>query len=370
MPGATPALTESFGMTGSETLVPLELILCTEELNRRPTRAPDYATEIRALLALAQALVDSPRTILQALSDTVLTLLNADSAGLSLLTPDETQFHWPSVSGMWSPHAGGGILRDSSPCGDVLAADAPLLFRRFERRYPHLMQATPLAEECLLAPFYVAGKAVGTIWAIAHDARRQFDSEDLRQLESLGKFASAAYQATEALNNEKEFNRSIIDSSPDCIKVLDLDARLLSIYNCYRLLGIEDAQPYLNTSLDRLLARSRPRGSACGSRSGQGGRRRQFRRLFPHPAGRTQVVGRLDRPHPEFKRPARAPARGVARCDRTPASRNEPRISGHDQSGPRAVGRHRRDDEGHRRPTGCTFRAVSVCVGRGRRSGR
>ena len=37
---------------------------------------------------------------------------------------------------------------------------------------------------------------MGTIWAIAHDDRRQFDAEDLRQLESLGRFAAAAYQTT------------------------------------------------------------------------------------------------------------------------------------------------------------------------------
>ena len=37
----------------------LESILCTEELNRRPIRAADYATENRALVALVQALADS-----------------------------------------------------------------------------------------------------------------------------------------------------------------------------------------------------------------------------------------------------------------------------------------------------------------------
>ena len=226
--------------------MPLESILCTEELNRQPARAPDYATENRALLALAQALAVSPHTILQTLSDSVLTLLKADSAGLSLLTQDEKRFYWPAIAGMWSEHAGGGTPREFGPCGDVLDCNAPLLFRRFERRYSYFLEAAPLAEECLLVPFYVDGKAVGTIWAIAHDARRRFDAEDLRQLTSLGKFASAAYQATQALNAEKEFNRSIISSSPDCIKILDLQGNLLSILNGQALLGIEDIEPFLN----------------------------------------------------------------------------------------------------------------------------
>jgi hypothetical protein len=44
----------------SGSLVPLEAILCTEELHRRPTRPPDYQAENRALGALVQALADSP----------------------------------------------------------------------------------------------------------------------------------------------------------------------------------------------------------------------------------------------------------------------------------------------------------------------
>ena len=83
----------------------------------------------------------------------------------------------------------------------MLDRDAPLLFTHFERRYPYLLAATPPAEECLLVPFYVKGKSVGTIWAIAHDERRKFDAEDLRLLESLGRFASAAYQAVESLSD-------------------------------------------------------------------------------------------------------------------------------------------------------------------------
>jgi PAS domain-containing protein len=57
------------------------------------------------------------------------------------------------------------------------------------------MPVSPAAEECLLVPFYVDGKAVGTIWGIMHTDRRKFDAEDDRVMASLGKFASSAYQA-------------------------------------------------------------------------------------------------------------------------------------------------------------------------------
>ena len=77
----------------------LESILCTEELNRRPIRAADYTRENRALVALMQALADSPGTILQTLAETILEDLNAGSAGVSLLTADEESFFWPAIAG-------------------------------------------------------------------------------------------------------------------------------------------------------------------------------------------------------------------------------------------------------------------------------
>jgi PAS domain S-box-containing protein len=181
----------------------LESILRMEEFHRRPCRPPDYEKENRALGALMSALVASPGTILQTLAEKVLEALPADSAGLSLLTKDEKSFYWPAIAGAWQPHIGGGTPRDFGPCGDVLDRNVAMLFTHWERRYPYLRPATPLAEEGLLVPFYVNGKAVGTIWAIAHNDRRKFDAEDLRLLESLGRFASAAYQAVASIDDLK-----------------------------------------------------------------------------------------------------------------------------------------------------------------------
>jgi PAS domain S-box-containing protein len=183
--------------------VSLESILCTEELPNRPWRPPDHEKENSALVALTSALADSPRTILQTLADKVLEILHADSAGLSLLTKDEKRFYWAAIAGTWRPHIGGGTPRDFGPCGDVLDHNIPMLFTHWERRYPYLSTAMPLADEGLLVPFYVNGKAVGTIWAIAHNNRRKFDAEDLRLLESMSRFASAAYQAVKSIEDLK-----------------------------------------------------------------------------------------------------------------------------------------------------------------------
>lgn len=183
----------------------LDSILCTEELRRRPWRPPDYEKENSALGALLSALLHSPSNILQTLAETILDVTRCDSCGLSLLTKDDggKRFYWPAIAGMWKPHTGGGTPRDFGPCGDVLDRDCTLLFRHFERRYPYLLPVIPAAEECLLVRFYVGGKAVGTIWAIMHDAHRKFDAEDDRLMSTLGRFASLAYQTLESIEHLK-----------------------------------------------------------------------------------------------------------------------------------------------------------------------
>jgi PAS domain S-box-containing protein len=185
--------------------VSVESILCTEELRRRPWRPPDYAKENRAVVALATALVESPHTILQTLADTILEVTRSDSAGVSLLSTDDggKRFYWPAIAGIWKPHVGGGTPRDFGPCGDTLDRNTTLLFRHLELRYTYFQPVTPPPVETLLVPFYVGGKAVGTIWSLMHDDVRKFDAEDERLMGVLGKVASLAYQTVASIDNLK-----------------------------------------------------------------------------------------------------------------------------------------------------------------------
>jgi GAF domain-containing protein len=240
----------------ADATAPLESILRTERLRARPQRSPDHESENRALASLVQALADSPRTILQTLADKVLEVLRAGSAGLSLLTKNGERFYWTAIAGLWSPHLGGGTPRDFGPCGDVLDRNAPLLFTHWERRYPYLATATPLAEEGILVPFHVEGKAVGTIWAISHDPHRKFDSEDLRLLESLGRFASAAYQAVESLeavDRGRVALSQVIASAMDAIITFDSTRRVelfnAAAENIFRL----PAGKAIGASIDQIL---------------------------------------------------------------------------------------------------------------------
>ncbi len=178
--------------------VDLESVIATAELNRRPPRPPDLASENRALVALAEAMAGAPDGILQNLAETALELCRAHSAGISLIDGDRERFRRAALAGQWAPYLGGGSRRDFGPCGTALERNIPLLFSRPERYFKDLAAVKPRIEEGLVIPFHVGGQAVGTIWVMAHDPSRSFDAEDLRVLNDLAHFAAAALSAKRA----------------------------------------------------------------------------------------------------------------------------------------------------------------------------
>ena len=174
------------------------LILSAEVLRSQNGNRPDFEKENAALISLMHSLAKSPSTILHHLVSAILDLTNAQSSGISFLNHDRSRFYWPAIAGEWSKHEGGGTPRDFGPCGTVLDRNAPLLFRRPQNLFPYLADAKPALEDALLFPFYVEGEAVGTIWAVTHDASVLFDAEDLRIMANLVDFASAAHQSVKA----------------------------------------------------------------------------------------------------------------------------------------------------------------------------
>src|SRR5688572_9769740 len=174
----------------------LDQVLITGELDARPSRAPDFEAENRALSTLAEALATSPQTVLQKLAEIVLELCRAESAGISILeyNGDTPVFRWRAAAGAFSANIGGTMPRDASPCGTVIERNAVLLFDRAERHFTALRGVEPRIYENLLAPFQLDGRPAGTVWAIRHDPEGSFDREDARLLGSLARFAAAAYQ--------------------------------------------------------------------------------------------------------------------------------------------------------------------------------
>jgi GAF domain-containing protein len=186
----TPILIEP----DAEVACDLESVIVTHELSLRESRRVDTPAEDRAVLELVSELSKTPNQFFQKLVQTVLYLSVADSAGISLLNEERGRFVWPAVAGGLTPYLGGGTPREFGPCGTVLERNAPLLFRHPERHFGYLNPIKPPLEEVLLIPFYMNGKAVGTIWAVIHKKNRHFDAEDKRLLENLSQFAASAYR--------------------------------------------------------------------------------------------------------------------------------------------------------------------------------
>lgn len=189
----------------------LESVLSTDELSARPLRKPDHQAENNALLTIAARLSDSPQTALQAIAEVAQKICRAGSAGISLLSQRTGDLSWAAVAGAWKPLVGSGIPCPFGPCGVITDRAAAQLFTRPQRRYPTLAAIAPAIEEALFVPFSVAGKAVGTVWVLAHDTARKFDAEDARLLENLGRLAGAACLLCSERDGREEASQSLRD---------------------------------------------------------------------------------------------------------------------------------------------------------------
>ncbi len=237
---------------GTQAHVCLDDVLVTDQLRSRTPRRPDYASEIEVRNMLAAMMSTAPRDLPDALLAAALRLCNAGTAGLSLLekTPsNESVFRWTNLAGVLKEYVGGCTPRDLSPCGVTLDHGSAQLFYYPGRYFPSLAGASPEIVEGLVVPL-LSGEPVGTLWIVSHDTDRQFDAEDARIMTSIAILAGSALRMIRALESERlarqaaeeqvaarrtveetlraseEFNRKILASTSDCMKVLDLDFRL------------------------------------------------------------------------------------------------------------------------------------------------
>ena len=234
-------------------------VLMTGVLTSRPAREPDFKAQSQALDTLAQHLMDDPQSILKTLVRLALDLCRADTVGVSLLETalDGTSFfRWVAIAGALEALEQSTTPGNFSPCGTTLACNLPQLYSYPERFFTYLYHPQFSVVEGLLIPLGVNDRPLGTLWIVSHHENRRFDAEDQRLMMSLGGFTASALHSMQQMSQtaatalrHEQFNQQILDSSDDCIKVLDLEGRLLFMSQPGQvLLGIQDITPFLNTS--------------------------------------------------------------------------------------------------------------------------
>jgi PAS domain S-box-containing protein len=92
-------------------------------------------------------------------------------------------------------------------------------------------------------------------------------------------------RAHDALRSREAFLQCLIESSPDCINVLDLEGRLRSMsHGGQRILGIDDVRPYIGRSWPDMFREDASAAQAALERARRGGTAR-FEGLAPTVAG-------------------------------------------------------------------------------------
>ena len=176
----------------------LKEVLITRQLAFRRLPAPRSGQEVSSLKQLADCFRAPEGVILQKFTDLTLEVCDAGSAGVSLLeTSDsgEEIFCWAALSGGLAPCAGFTTSRYASASGACLDEGGPILLDRPARAFLYLDEIRIPIVEGLVLPLYDGnGRALGTVWVVFHDERRQFDGEDLRLMESLTQLLSTGLE--------------------------------------------------------------------------------------------------------------------------------------------------------------------------------
>lgn len=181
----------------------LEDVLVSDELSRRPVRSMDVMAENATLLSLAQILATSPERMFDHVAASTLKICRAGSAGVNLIIPPPSgNSIWKSVTGDLSAMAGQIVSSDNCPTSAVVDRNELLLFAYPQRYYRFPIRSDRPIVELLMAPVRLENRAVGAVWACAHDPYRTFDQEDARSLRVLATFVSAALPLIE-MNPEK-----------------------------------------------------------------------------------------------------------------------------------------------------------------------
>jgi transcriptional regulator with GAF, ATPase, and Fis domain len=188
----------------------IQQVIANHLLNERPSRVPDYKSEVEATAEVIKALRETPSSVLTTLSLAVKRLTGADSAGVSLSGRDDGNriLLWQAAVGLFEKYLGSVVPHSESPCGTVLETDRIVLMVDPAKAYKTAAAIEPPMREVLLVPFHVDGRVAGTVWLISQSAKK-FDAEDARLATNISELAALAYQVLTKLGDMELLSRTV-----------------------------------------------------------------------------------------------------------------------------------------------------------------
>lgn len=301
-------------------------IIITPQLALRPDRPADLRREAEAFRQISEAIVADPAGAVQRFLEIAIRLCDADAAGLSMPddNPERPLFRWDALAGVYADFVGGSVPRDASPCGLARTKRRTIIVSRPGRVFPEFSAVEPAIEEGMIVPFYDnGGQFMGTIWVVHTKPGGRFCANDLRVMEQLAvqlvlalklmreqsgtreiqqmldrsldahEFTEpAAYSSpdlgepalspVDSLKNDiahlveaSAFLQSVLASSSDCIKVLDLKGHIEFVNDGgLRILAVPDIDMMRGwlwqdawTGAERLLAEDAVKNARQGNAS-------------------------------------------------------------------------------------------------------
>jgi GAF domain-containing protein len=171
----------------------LDDVLNTTALVEREARAPSYAGEIDAWVALSQTMGTTPDSMWERMCTSLLALIpGASSAGIMLVnagTPELVQH----VCGRLASALGGRKLRGCNPWRLTVERDAAQLFSRPARHYQWLGKLEPPIYELLTHPMQSHDGLTGVLWVSSDGPDGTFDAEDQRVLARFATLAGSCH---------------------------------------------------------------------------------------------------------------------------------------------------------------------------------
>lgn len=187
-------------------------LLTDNDFPRREPKTRNANRESVALRRLSRLFAEEPESVLQALVDTAVEFCGAESAGISLEEPENGTFRWIVVSGSFAQYLGGRTERNFSPCGTCLDSGRAQLYEVTQPFYDSLgVTAEPIVDGMLIP--WSNEFMRGTIWAVSHESKEAFTSEDYELLSGLADFVSIIlrHQHQENLLREQERTKGVAD---------------------------------------------------------------------------------------------------------------------------------------------------------------